>query len=228
MFLPRARSIRSRIGQAAGTEAADSLTYGAPVQCPAAPDTVESKDADQCGQHVSDVVQTCYPLAISGSDTGNSEDFGTIDCYARNACRPGIDQSANAFDGDEKGPQVNPLTDPLLQNLQPDDQLHPTCGVQLALFHAEQHCKIALLLRVLALKFDDVLDVTELGFSPAFLFAAKTLQDEEGLVLATDFGEPSTCGSQRVVAVRVDVDTYRALSGMNQMIMSRPKRGTIC
>ncbi|KAK8915059.1 hypothetical protein VCV18_010602 [Metarhizium anisopliae] len=77
---------------------------------------------------------------------------------------------------------------PLLQNLQPNDELYATASVQLAGSDAEEHMQIALLVGCLFLQITDLC----LGlFALLALAASQTLQDETGLVLATNLDEPA-------------------------------------
>ena len=52
----------------------DALDDGAPVQGPSTTDSVKSEDADECGQHVCDCIQTRDPLDVRFTDTSGPED----------------------------------------------------------------------------------------------------------------------------------------------------------
>lgn len=153
-------------GQTAGAEHADALTDGAPVECPATTDSIEGEDANQSREHVCDVIETRYPETVSRRNTGDGEDGGAVDGDTSDA-------------------------DPLLENLEPDDELDAAPGVQLAGLPAQEHGQVAVLARSLALELDDVADILELGFGGSVPFTAETAEDEPSFFLAPDFDEPA-------------------------------------
>ena len=138
----------------------------APIEGPATTDPIESEDADQGGEHVCDIVKTGNPETVSRRDTGNGEDGGPV----------------NGDTGD---------ADPLLEYLQPHDQLDAATSVELARVPAEEHGQVAVLGRRLPLQLDDVANVLELGFRRTVTFAAEATEDEPGFFLAPDLDEPA-------------------------------------
>jgi hypothetical protein len=70
-------------------------------------------------------------------------------------------------------------TDPLLHDLQPDDQLYATTGVQFTAAYTEQHRIIGVRACRLALVNDTILDILELCFSPDGISSFATAQAAE-------------------------------------------------
>ncbi len=101
-------------GETTGAEHADALADGAPVERPAAANSIESEDADESRQHVCDVIETGNPKTLTWGDAGDCENFGAVDGDAGDA-------------------------DPFLENLQPDDELDAAARVQLAGIPAKEH-----------------------------------------------------------------------------------------
>ncbi len=122
-----------------------------------------------CIYHVSDVVDTADPETIRGADSGNAKDLRAVD---------GDTCDAN----------------PLLQNLEPDDELDAAAGVQLAGADAEEHVDVALLVGGLVLEVADGDDVLELGLgrlAVLALVATQATEDEAGLFLTASLDEPA-------------------------------------
>lgn len=85
-------------------------------------------------------------------------------------------------------------TNPLLQDLEPDDELHAAASMQLAGADAEEHLDVPLLLGSVVLEVLDADDVLELGLGGGAVLAlgaAEALEDEARLVLAADLDEPA-------------------------------------
>ena len=125
--------IYTKTGESAGEEHGNSLADGAPVECPAAANAIEGEHANESGEldwtsvshwihrasqentyHVEDIVQSRDPLNILRGDTSNSEDCGGVDSDPSN-------------------------TNPLLHNLEPDDELHTSSSVEFAGSNTEKH-----------------------------------------------------------------------------------------
>ena len=144
------------------------MASGTPVQCPATANFVEGEDANEGGEHVGYVVQTGHPLAISRTNASNLEDVRTVDGDTSDA-------------------------DPLLKDLQPDDELNTSGGVELALLDAEEHVDVAGGLRVLLLELADVANVLEFGFGELTFFAVvatEAAEDVAGFVFTTGLHKP--------------------------------------
>ena len=94
-------------------------------------------------------------------------------------------EDGGAVDGDTGD------ADPLLEDLEPDDELDTAAGMELAGMPAEEHGQVAILGRGLPLQFDNVADVLEFGFGRTVAFAAETTEDEPCFFFAADFDEPS-------------------------------------
>ena len=124
------------------SEHGNALDDGAPVEGPAATNSVESEDADQGSEHVDNVVETGDPLDGGVGDTSSTEDGGSED-------------------GDTGD------TDPFLHNLKPDNELDTTTGVELARPDTEEHVDVGLACGRLSLKLSDVADVLELSLGLA-------------------------------------------------------------
>ncbi len=127
-------------GEGTCKEHGDALAGGAPVQGPAATDAIEGVDTDEGGEHVEDIVEATDPLALNSVEAGDAEDGGRVDGDTGDA-------------------------DPLLQDLQPNDELHTSACMQVSRADAEQHVNIRVLLRLLGLEFYDLADVLVLSFS---------------------------------------------------------------
>jgi len=82
-------------------------------------------------------------------------------------------------------------TYPLLQDLQPNHQLYPACGVQFALLDAEEHREVGCRLGVVLLQLNDIFDVLVLVIRDTILFASQPPKDEACFCVATDFHQPS-------------------------------------
>lgn len=165
--------------QPSSTEAAYALADSTPIQRPSSSDAVKREYTDQRGEHVGDVVQTSHPLSVARSNPRQGENVRAVDRDASD-------------------------TDPLLQDLEPDDELYTTSRVKLALFDAEEHGKVALLLRILSLQLHYVADIFKFGIRPAFLFARVTTQageNEVGFVFAANFGQPAWAVEIAVISV---------------------------
>ena len=147
--------------------------------------------------HVCNVVQTANPLTVSRRYAGYGEDGRAI---YRDAC------NAN----------------PLLQNLEPNDKLHSSSGMQLALLDAKEHGEITGRLRVVSLQLHDVEDVLVLGIGNAVVLAAKPAEYESGFIVSTYFREPSRTlrpkNSQYLMTQRLMLGGEH----MNQTTMKRP------
>lgn len=81
--------------------------------------------------------------------------------------------------------------DPLLENLEPDDELDAATGVELARAPAEKHGQVAILARGLPLQLDNVADILKFSFRRTVTFTAETAKYESGFFLTPDFDEPS-------------------------------------
>ena len=116
--------------------------------------------------HVSDIVDAGKPESIARTDSRNLEDLGPVD-------------------GDTGD------TDPLLENLQPDDELDAAAGMEFARLETEEHGEVTALTGGLALELDNVADVLELGLGETVVLAAESAEDEAALLLAPDLDEPA-------------------------------------
>jgi len=109
---------------------------GPPGACPGAADAVEREDADQSRKHVEDVVQTDDPLALRLAHACDTENGRSVDGDSGNA-------------------------DPFLHDLEPDDELGTTAGVEVAGPDAEEHVRVRLVAELGALELaggDNVVD----------------------------------------------------------------------
>lgn len=161
--------IHGSSGKTAGDEHADALAGGAPVESPAATDSIQGEDTNERGKHVCDVVDTADPETIRGTDTSYSEDLRPINGNTGN-------------------------TDPFLQNLKPDYKLHASSRVQSARSNAEEHVEIALLVGGFLFQVanaDDFLQFSLGQLALPTLTSSKTLQNEPSLIFPTDFNEPA-------------------------------------
>ena len=119
--------------------------------------------------HVCDGVQSGNPLHLRVGNTSGTEDGRGEDGHT----------------GD---------TDPLLHNLEPDDELDATAGVKLAGANAEEHGKVRLGLGGLTFELGDVADVLEFSLGLADIFTSlttKSSEDVTGLFFAADLDEPT-------------------------------------
>lgn len=85
-------------------------------------------------------------------------------------------------------------TDPLLHNLEPDDQLNTAAGVKLAGADTEEHRNVRLGLGGLAFELSNVADILEFGLGLADIFTRLTTEsskDVAGLFLSTNLNEPT-------------------------------------
>ena len=85
-------------------------------------------------------------------------------------------------------------SNPLLHNLEPDDQLNAASGVKLARANAEQHVEIRAGFGTLTLEFCDVANVLEFGLSFAkvfTIFTTETAEDVASFLLTTNLDEPT-------------------------------------
>ena len=119
--------------------------------------------------HVCDGVQSRDPLHLrigntSGSENGGSEDSHTSD------------------------------TDPLLHDLEPNNQLNTTASVKFAGADTEEHCEVRLDFGGLSFELSNVADILEfrLGFAQIFTsLATESSKDVTGLFLSTNLDQPS-------------------------------------
>ena len=106
-------------------------------------------------------------MSILGRDTGDGENGGAVN-------------------GDTSD------TNPLLENLQPDDQLHTATSVELARFPAEEHSQIAGLAGGLALELDDIADILEFCFCQTVcVLSTESAKDPATLLFTADLDEPT-------------------------------------
>ena len=141
----------------------------APIKGPAAPNAIESEDTDQGREHVSDSVETGDPGDICIANTSSAEDSGSVD--------------SDTCD-----------TDPLLHDLEPDNELDTATSVKLARAETEEHRDVRLSASSLALKLADVADILEFSFGLAEVltaFTTETTKDVTSFLLAADLGEPT-------------------------------------
>lgn len=167
--IARVCSVDAQARKAAGESHSDALHDGAPVERPATADAVEGEDADEGGEHVEDIIEAGDPLHVAVRDTGDGEDGGRVDGYARD-------------------------TDPFLHDLQPDDELDPPAGVQLTGVDAEEHVDVGVPPGALTLEQDSVPDILEFSLGFTFIgagFAAETAEDVAGFFFAANFAEPA-------------------------------------
>jgi hypothetical protein len=123
---------------------------------------------DVLTNHVRDVVEAAHPKTVFRADAGNGEDCGAINGDSCDA-------------------------DPLLKDLEPDNQLNTTSCVQFAGSNAEEHAKIAVLVGGLGLQFAYIPNVLELGLGQAFILAVlstQTTENESSLLFSTDLDQP--------------------------------------
>ena len=119
--------------------------------------------------HVRDGVQSRDPLHLCIGNTSGTENRRSEDSHTGN-------------------------TDPLLHDLEPNDQLNTTASVKLARADTKEHGNVRLALGGLAFELSDVTDVLEFGLGFAHIFtslAAESTKDITGLFLATDLDEPT-------------------------------------
>jgi len=119
--------------------------------------------------HVCDIVKTRDPQTILGRDPSDTEDNGAIKRDASNA-------------------------DPLLQNLQPHDQVNTTSCMEFPGSNTSKHGPIALLARCFALEFNDVANILEFSLCFAHIFAdfsSKSTEDVAPLIFTTNLDEPA-------------------------------------
>ncbi len=116
--------------------------------------------------HVCDIVEPGNPQALRRGDTGDPKDCRTVDGNTRNP-------------------------NPLLKNLQPDDQLNTASGVEFPRFPAEEHSKITILLRRLTLELNNVANILEFGLGETIVFATQTTEYISSFFFAADFDEPT-------------------------------------
>ena len=155
--------------ESASAKHCNTLDNGAPVESPSPANPVESEDADECGHHVCDGVETRNPLRVSVGDTSSTENGRSENCDTSD-------------------------TNPLLHDLKPDDKLHTTAGVKFAGSDTEEHVEIRLPRGRLALKLSDVADILKFSLSSAEILtalASKTSEDVAGFLLPADFDQPT-------------------------------------
>ena len=119
--------------------------------------------------HVGDGVEPRDPLHIGVADTGSTEDGWRVDGHSSNP-------------------------DPFLHDLQPDDKLNATTGMELARADTEKHGEVGLAGRSFALEFCDVADILEFGFGLANILsslATETAKDVASLFLTANLDEPT-------------------------------------
>ena len=119
--------------------------------------------------HVRDSIQTGDPLYLCVGDTGCTEYGGSKDGHAGN-------------------------TDPLLHDLEPDNQLNTTASVEFAGADTEKHRNVGLSLRGLTFELSDVANILEFGLSLAHVctrLATESSKDVTGLFLSANFDEPA-------------------------------------
>ena len=161
--------VNSKTREAAGEGHGDTLHHGAPVERPSAADAVKGEDADESGEHIEDIVEARDPLHVIMRDTRYAEDGRSVDGHTGDA-------------------------DPLLHYLQPDDELDPAAGVELAGSDTEEHVDVGVSVGAFALELGGVADILEFGFGFAFVgagFAAETAEDVARFFFAADFAEPA-------------------------------------
>lgn len=145
------------------------MAGGTPVQGPPTAYSVQRIHADERGEHIEDVVQAADPLALDRVEPGDAEDGGGV----------------NGNTGD---------ADPLLQDLQPDHELHTAAGVELSRADSKQHVNVGVLLGLLGLERDDLPDVLVLGLGARGIGPggpSQPLQDIPGFLVAPYFDKPS-------------------------------------
>ena len=119
--------------------------------------------------HVGDGVQSRNPLHLCIGNTSGTENRGGKDSHTGN-------------------------TDPLLHDLEPDDQLNTAASVKLARADTEKHGDVRLRLGGLSFELSDVADILEFSLGLAHIFASlttKSSKDVTGLFLSTDLDEPT-------------------------------------
>lgn len=79
MFSRRARRVLCCICQTTCAETANALSYCTPVESPAPANLVESKYTDERCEHVSNIIQSSYPLTILWTDASDGKDFRAVD-----------------------------------------------------------------------------------------------------------------------------------------------------
>jgi len=85
-------------------------------------------------------------------------------------------------------------TDPLLHDLEPDNELYTTTSVELARADTEKHGNVRLALGGLKFEFSDVTDVLELSFGLANIFTSFTTETSKNvasLFFAANLNEPT-------------------------------------
>lgn len=119
--------------------------------------------------HVCDGVQSRNPLHLCIGNTSGTENGGSENSHTGN-------------------------TDPLLHDLEPDDQLNTATSMKLAGADTEKHGKVGLGLGGLAFELGNVADILEFGLCLARIFTGLTTESSEnitGLFLSTDLDEPT-------------------------------------
>lgn len=84
--------------------------------------------------------------------------------------------------------------DPLLHDLQPDDQLHTTPGVQLSTADAKEHGEVGVGACSLALVYHNVLDILKFCLSSDSIFAlaaTQTAEDVSRFLISSGFRQPA-------------------------------------
>ena len=155
--------------ESAGTKHGNPLNARAPGESPPTTDPVKCEDTDEGCQHISDGVKTRDPLDRGVGDTSSAEDGGSEDGDTSNS-------------------------NPLLHDLQPDDELDTTASVELARSDTEEHVEIRLGSSRLALKLSNISDILKLCLSLAEVLAAlatKTAENVAGFLLTTDLDQPT-------------------------------------
>jgi hypothetical protein len=145
-----------------------ALADGAPPQRPTTTDPIQRKDANEGREGIKDVVQTADPLALVRVEAGDAEDGRRVDSDAGNS-------------------------HPLLQDLEPDNQLHAPGRVQVSRADAEEHVEVRGVVGLLGLHADDVADLEVFFVGPGELVArgrpAQAAEDESRLLVPAGFDE---------------------------------------
>lgn len=119
--------------------------------------------------HVRDGVQSGNPLHLCVGNTSGTEDGGSKDSDTSD-------------------------TDPLLHDLEPDDQLNAAASVKLAGTNPKEHGDVRLSLSGLAFELCDVADILEFSLGLADIFAtltAESSKDVTCLFLSPNLDEPA-------------------------------------
>jgi hypothetical protein len=82
-------------------------------------------------------------------------------------------------------------SNPFLQDLQPNHQLHPASDMQLPRPDPEEHLPVAVDKRGFPFEFDNVDDILILGFRDSIAFATQSTEDVASFFFPTHLDEPS-------------------------------------